>query len=319
MGEHKDEYIEFCNQCDDLPIFFQPWWLDAVTSPSEIWDVALAKKSDRIVGCLPYIKRRAFRATWLSQPKLTPYLGPWVSKHEGKTASRLSHEKEVLTALIKSLPDYHYYAQKWHVGQQNWLPFFWQGFDQTSRYTYRLGDLSDLDSIWKGFQENIRREIRKAKNREGLVVESEPSLAGFYEVCQNTYKRQNKAVPFSFEVLEAIEQAANKKEASKLFLVKDSRGQYHAGVYIVWDKNSAYYLIGGGDPALRKSGAASYAMWEAIQHSAAVTKAFDFEGSMVEPIERFFRGFGAEQQPYMKVTRATNKWLGFMQALRTLG
>jgi hypothetical protein len=62
--------------------------------------------------------------------------------------------------------------------------------------------------------------------------------------------------------------------------------------------------MGGGDPALRNSGATSMVLWQAITFAATVTKRFDFEGSMLEPVERFFRAFGARQTPYFRVTRS---------------
>ena len=33
------------------------------------------------------------------------------------------------------------------------------------------------------------------------------------------------------------------------------------------------------------------------------TDVFDFHGSMLQPVERFFRAFGAQQTPYLSVTR----------------
>jgi hypothetical protein len=36
-----------------------------------------------------------------------------------------------------------------------------------------------------------------------------------------------------------------------------------------------------------------------------VTRAFDFEGSILRPVERFFRDFGGRQTPYLDVSRAT--------------
>jgi hypothetical protein len=36
----------------------------------------------------------------------------------------------------------------------------------------------------------------------------------------------------------------------------------------------------------------------------AVTDVFDFEGSMLRPVERFFRAFGSRQTPYLRVSRA---------------
>ena len=72
----------------------------------------------------------------------------------------------------------------------------------------------------------------------------------------------------------------------------DSQGRIHAASYFVYDEKCCYYLIGGGDPELRTSGASSLLMWEGIKFASTVSGSFDFEGSMIEPIERFFRAFG---------------------------
>jgi len=74
-------------------------------------------------------------------------------------------------------------------------------------------------------------------------------------------------------------------------------------VFIVWQDSCAYYIAGGSDPALRHSGAHSLVMWEAIQYVSQFTDHFDFEGSMVPGVERFFREFGATQTPYFTLTR----------------
>ena len=57
--------------------------------------------------------------------------------------------------------------------------------------------------------------------------------------------------------------------------------------------------------AFRSSGAQSLILWEGIQFAAAHSKVFDFEGSMVEGIENFFRQFGGVCTPYYVVSRKT--------------
>ena len=75
----------------------------------------------------------------------------------------------------------------------------------------------------------------------------------------------------------------------------------------MWDRHAAHYLLGGADPNLRTSGASSLLLWEAIMRARAVTDAvtdaFDFRGSMLQSVERFFRAFGRRQTPYLNVTR----------------
>jgi hypothetical protein len=77
--------------------------------------------------------------------------------------------------------------------------------------------------------------------------------------------------------------------------------------------------MGGADPELRNSSAGSLCMWAAIENAATVAANFDFEGSMIEPIEHFFRSFGAVQQPYHRVSRANSRLirvgLGLKQAM----
>ena len=50
-------------------------------------------------------------------------------------------------------------------------------------------------------------------------------------------------------------------------------------------------------------------MWESIKFASSFAKEFDFEGTMVESIERFIRGFGAIQKPYFQLSKVRPKFL----------
>ncbi len=75
--------------------------------------------------------------------------------------------------------------------------------------------------------------------------------------------------------------------------------------------------MSGSDPDLRSSGALSLLMHEAIQFAATVTQRFDFEGSMHEPIERFFRNFGATPKQYFQV-RGYSRRASVLQGFRDM-
>jgi len=62
-------------------------------------------------------------------------------------------------------------------------------------------------------------------------------------------------------------------------------------------------MAGGGNPSLRNSGAHSLILWEAIRYVADYAETFDFEGSMLPGVERFFREFGAIQTPYFTISK----------------
>jgi hypothetical protein len=62
--------------------------------------------------------------------------------------------------------------------------------------------------------------------------------------------------------------------------------------------------MSGNDPQLRHSGAVSLLRWEAIKFAGGVSRCFDFEGSMLQPVERFIRAFGGRQVQFARLVRA---------------
>ena len=250
--------------------------------------------------------------TLLRQPLLTQSLGPWISPSEGRYATQLTRQKELYTELIEQLPAHDYFSQNFHYSVKNWLPFYWKGFQQTTHYTYVIDDLTNLDQVGYKFQKNIRYDIRKAS--KGLRVHSEYGIDKFLDVNELTFSRQRLPLPYSRESVRRLDDACNARSARRIFFAEDESGRVHAAAYIVWDERSAYYLMGGGDPELRTSGATSLVLWEAIKFAHQVSCCFDFEGSIIEPIEHFFRAFGACQVSYFYVSRCSRRMRMLMSA-----
>ena len=313
----KLAYKKFSEQESTIPLFSQPWWLDLVCG-EETWDVALVKRGQEIVASMPYFtkKRGCFR--YLTQPPLTQHLGPWIKVSTAKCAKQLGQQKDIMQALIAQLPKYDMFAQNWSYRHSNWLPFYWKGFSQTTRYTYVLEDLTDLDTIWSGINSNIESDIRKSESRYALTIQEDLPASDFVALNKGTFTRQGKSLPYGEAWVTRFIEEVCARGCGKTFIAVDEAGQHHAGVFIVWDQNSAYYLMGGGDPKLRNSGATSLCMWHAIQFAATVTKKFDFEGSMLEPVERFFRGFGAKQKPYFCISKTPSRILRLYQVCRNM-
>lgn len=303
---NKQLYRQLCIEEPSLPLFSRDWWLDA-TAGKENWDVAVVEKHGVAVASMPYSVRRKKGLSISTPPMLTSYLGPWLQPSEAKHVTRLSRQKDVMENLIAQLPMFDHFEQQWHHSQTNWLPFYWHGFYQTTGYTYVLALSPDYQHTWQGLQENIRREVRKAEGRCGLRVRVDLPVNDFFPLNQLVFERQNKRVPYSKGYVDTLDQACAARECRKIFIAQDEHGALHAGVYLVWDENCAYYLMGGGDPGLRNSGAMSLCMWEAIKFASSVTKRFDFCGSMIEPVERFVRAFGGIQTPYFTVSRTPSR------------
>jgi hypothetical protein len=313
----KEGYRALCLTETTIPIFSRHWWLDAVAG-EENWEVAIVEQGGRIVAAMPYACFRKNGFVLIAQPPLTQTLGPWLRPTDAKSAKRLGREKDLLEALIGRLPKFHHFSQNWHHSRTNWLPFYWQGFSQTTRYTYRLTDLSQEQSLWAGLQANIRGDIRKARDRYRLNVRTDLTIDDFLRLHEQVFERQGMRLPYSRTLVARLDQACQARDARRIFIAEDETGRRHAGVYLVWDEHSAYYLMGGSDPALRNSGATSLCLWEAIRFASTVTRSFDFEGSMIEPVERFFRAFGAVQTPYFAVSKTPSPILRARRVILSL-
>lgn len=319
MTSARDKYRLLCTAEASIPLFSQAWWLDAVAGNA--WDVVLCEKDNQIVASMPFIVKQKFGLKLVAMPTLTQHLGPWMKPGEAKYSKRLANEKDQLSELVDqvSARQFDHFAASWPYNRTNWLPFYWAGFKQTTRYTYVLDDLSDHTALWDQFQQNIRGDVRKAEGRFALKVRTDLGVDDFLKLNNLVFERQGMKVPYSRELVKRIDDACSERNCRAILIAEDSEGRRHAGVYIVWDAQSAYYIMGGGDPELRSSGATSLCMWEAIKLASTVTRRFDFEGSMIEPVERFFRGFGATQMPYFSITKTPSKLLKsyfFVQDLR---
>jgi Acetyltransferase (GNAT) domain len=284
-------------------IFQQPWWLDALARGH--WDAAVVKRGDTVVARLPFVVKKRLGFTILTMPKLTQTLGPWLFSSEAKYSNRLSEEVHLCEDLISKLPRYDFFIQQFSPAITNWLAFYWAGFTSTTHYTYRIEDLTDLDRIWSELRSNIRGKIRKAQAK--VKIRDDLGIDSFLSVASKTFLRQGTKVPYDAESVRRLDRACAQHDARQILFAEDAQRHIHGVGYLVWDSSTAYYLMSGGDPSLRESGAQSLLLWEAIKFAASKTRCFDFEGSMLAPVESFFRAFGARQVPYFRVTNASRR------------
>ncbi len=147
----------------------------------------------------------------------------------------------------------------------------------------------------------MRNQLRKAQ--KNVTVNLNCSIEILYDLIIKTYFRQNKKPPYSIELLRRIDSACKKKNQSLSLYAKDQFENIHAAIYLVWDKNTMYYIIGASDPEYRNSQANLFLIYEAMKIAHNKKLNFDFEGSMNESIESFFRQFGAKQQIYFNITK----------------
>lgn len=279
--------------------FEQPWWLEAV-APGR-WGEAVVERDGAVEARLPYVRARRFGVTVLTQAPLTRFLGPWVRPCEGRYSTRLSREKELMSALIAGLPRFDAYQAAFPPAVGNVLPFLWAGFQASVRYTYRL-ELTGPDALWAGLDKSVRSHVRRAQRE--LEVRDDLGPAPLLRLYRETMARHATAADADEELVRRLDEACAARGVRTVLSAVDAQGRVHAAAYVVRDDSTTYLLFSGADSELRGSGATSLVRWEAILRAVGVSRRFDFLGSMLEPIERVNRQFGGRQVPYYFLTRA---------------
>jgi hypothetical protein len=289
---------------DSIPwansVFEQPWWLDSVAPGA--WSEVVVRQGDAVVARLPYGHRRRYGLRTIVQPPLTQTLGPWVAPVDGKYPRRLETRRKLVAQLIEMLPPFDVFRQSFSTGMTDWLPFYWAGFRATVNYTHRIEDLSDLDRVQSDFQDHVRRAIRKA--RRSVEIVHDCPLDELLRLDEQAYARQGRSTPISRRVLQRLDAACAARGARRILGAVDARGRTHAALFVVWDERTLYGLINARDHEVQEAAANSLLYLEAIRLASEVSRVFDFEGSMVKPVERFFRGFGGRQVPSFCITKA---------------
>jgi hypothetical protein len=290
---------------DTGSVFACSWWLDAV-APGR-WRSHAIEHQGVTVAAWPTVVRATRWGEVHEGARLTPFLGPLMRLPE-PPVRHWAEQLRLLEALLAEIGPAAAVDARCHPGFDYWTPLLWNSFTQTTTYTWRLDDLGDLEAVFAAARENIRREVRKAAKR-GVTV-SDGSIEELLEVHAHTAAQQEIAEAAGTPaVLRRVEEAAAPRDARSILIARDDDGLVHAGAYLVHDAHYTYYLVGGSDAGLRNSGAMSATMWAAIELAAKRGTGFDFEGSSLPSVERFFRAFGGHPVACSRVRRTSSRGL----------
>ncbi|HNL37762.1 MAG: GNAT family N-acetyltransferase [Saprospiraceae bacterium] len=299
----QTEYRELCEHFG-LPLHFQPWWLDAVCGGPGGWGACLARdRGGAPTGVLPWYRHRRWGLPLVQMPPLTSYAGPWYFYPQNagfKEVGRLAFEKKTAAALIGQLPRSLFFRQHFRPEIGNWLPFYWAGFKQSTRYTYRLDPALHTEAA----RENtLRTDLKKAQ--AALEIFSADAQAEcLFDLYRQSLRRQGLPAPPREPVFQALYRALSERGQSLVLLARErGSGAPVAGIWLAFDRREAALLLSGATDAGRRLAATPALIDAAIGFCREKNLVLDFEGSMHEGMERLFRAFGGQLTPYFRVWR----------------
>jgi len=291
-----DEFVESSPQSS---VFCRSWWLDAVGE----FRILGYFESDRLIAGIPLYFERRLGVRVCTLPRLTPTLGIMTGPLPSNPNKLAHRHHSIVRAIAKSLCEYKFFFQAMHPSLTDWLPFYWEGFRETTRYTYVIDDLTNLDSVWSEMDCNARRQVTNAGKAGIRVVPC--SIDDVYQCEYESHVKRGTKPRHSQDILYRIHTAAVRHSCGACNAGVDRDGNVLAASFMAWDSNRAYALVGGSSTLGRQSPTGYAVLWHEIQLAAKHSRIYDFSGSMMEGVSRFNRGFGAKQVPIHFITKAS--------------
>lgn len=277
-------------------VFEQPWWLEAV-SPGK-WHEVFVEDKGQIIARLPYV----LSGRKVYMPPLTQTLGPWIKdKSFERGNTQLSKQKEIINQLVQQLPRVKSFRMRLNAVNTYVLPYYWLGYRLVPLFSYRINDLTNLETVYDSLGRTVHKNIKSASKK--VIISTIPNISIINDLNSKTYMAQKRKNLVDSDLVERVVDASITHNAGHMIYAEDSEGEIHSYAYLIYDENVCYYILGGSDPKYRSDGSQSLVLWEAIKFASKVSRAFDFEGSMVETIEKFFRQFGCTPCVYYEIRK----------------
>lgn len=270
------------------------------------WDVLLAKDGEgQLIGVLVYHIRKYRGFTFILQPLMTAYNGIRIFYPASmKSHKKVAHEVKVTQALMDQLPPCSVYFQQYHPSFTNWLPFYWKGYKQSTRYTYLIDKSVGREALMQNLKGSLRRSLKKL---EGTVEVRTHDYDSLWPMLVASFKERQKAVPYNGTAVKRLFE--NFKGTGRLIARgchDKASGRLLAGLVMARDKERDYYLI-SFKMSEAPNGTVGHLLWETMLEID--TRITDFEGSMLKEVEYFLRAFGGTMTPHYKIHKVHNPLL----------
>lgn len=298
---NKERYSYFCAQTPDLPIFMQDWWMDAVCAGKQ-WDVLLYDNAEeQICAVMPYLLRHRAWMHYILMPQMTQIGGIWMNEDVKNDPKKVAEICEYFARQIDEM-NLSYYYQHYPIATSthtidNMVAL---GFKVKKRITYRIEDLSNLDTVIAKFSKNKKRQLQKALS---LHADHQLHIEDFYRFHTQCLQERGKQIAYTREFLLVLDRKTTRLQQRQIIAIRNADNELLAAAFLVWDKHSMYYLIPCYREQYKDSGASALLVLEAIKLAREKGVAFDFEGSMIRGIAQHYKQFGSIATTYYSVER----------------
>ncbi len=278
---NKQNWDELILQADNGLVYALSWYLDII-SPQ--WEALI---SSDLTYIMPIPIKRKYKLPYIVQPPLAQQLGVF---------GNAPVPAEIMRMFIKNLPSYSYQLNL------NYNNLYTKSL-QMPNYILSLNET--YDKLIKAYSKNTRRNIQKAESNALKIIHNYNinDFLSLYESVNRKYKLIDS------ERMHALISQGHERNIFRIKAVANKAGDVTAALCYTLFKNRLTYLIPVSNEQGKKNSAMFYLVDQLIRETSGKDILLDFEGSSMPGVARFYKGFGATNQPYHVIKKLRPSFL----------
>lgn len=268
------------NQCIDNAkngfVYAYSWFLD-VTAKKK-WRAIVLGDYEFV---MPFAENKKYFIKYIYQPFFTQQLGVF-------------SEKEIISEIVDIFLQELLKSYKFINTNLNYVC-------KTNTVTLQIRDNFELklrdiyDVLYTNFSKNAKTYLKKAE-KNSLQITHDITINDIIQL-----KRNKENINLNNENLDLLEQlltTITKNTKFEIYGAKNQKDDLISASFYVLSHNKAYYIFSESNEEGRAKFASFFLINQFIKEHAGQNLILDFEGSMIPGVARFFKGWGAKNNPY---------------------
>ncbi|GGH65267.1 hypothetical protein [Phaeocystidibacter marisrubri] len=276
-----DKWDACVHRAENGLVYSTSWYLDIL---GEDWDALVLNDYEAV---MPLVYRSKYSVPYIFRPTGVQQLGL-----TGEKADDPDRFKAFLEAIPSKYKLMDVFTNSSNAVEE--LDSSWKKSEQVNL----LLELEDTyEGIYRRFSSQTKRNLKKAQKQNFKIFEYDPP-----EVLIRLFK-ENQANKYSvsddfYQKMTHLMHVLIHKKAGRVWTIHDEHNSATAGAFIMEYKGRATLLFTATDEFGRDTHALTYLINEYLVYQSGHLKCFDFEGSNVPGIRKFYAGFGAREDNY---------------------
>lgn len=294
----------FCEKAEhQIGVFGSKKWLSTYGTSLNL--IGIYKDENQLIGGFYFLNTKKYGFTFVKLPPYTPNCGLFFTSDSKNNSSINNFSKEIMNEICAffSKQKSTLTVLAFPSNIVDFQPFIWKKYKVIPNYTYRINLQKSVEEIKSHFDSKNRNVISKALKQGVDIKENSLSKEELYKFFIDSLNTTDANI-YETELKNVFMKFSDDTNSFSVSAYKNN--ELLGSVFCVFDKNICYYLLGGAHKKSGIQGVNNLLIQNSIEKAKDLgCKTFDFEGSMLKGVEKFFRSFGPELVPYFTVNKAS--------------